>query len=215
MDDIKSENPSNENAEKLSVGYVRVLHAVPVAPNVDVYANEKLIANNIAFGEFTSYIPVPEETYQISIYLAGTKESPIVSNLLFVNRNTALTIATIGVLKEISLVAISDGDVPIDPSKAMIRFVHLSPNAPPVDITLSDGTIIFRDISFRHLTLYMEVAPANYTLEVRRSGTDNVVLTVPNVDLEANNFYSIYAVGLVSVNPELEALLLLDKNINT
>lgn len=56
-----------------SMGYVRVIHTVPDAPNVDIYANNKLIINNLAYGSYTDYLPVPEGTYKISLYVAGTK----------------------------------------------------------------------------------------------------------------------------------------------
>jgi hypothetical protein len=102
--------------------------------------------------------------------------------------------------------------MPIDPNNAMIRFTHLSPNAPAVDITLPDGTILFGNVPFMHLTRYLSVPASNYTLQVRVAGTPTVVLTVPNVVLEPDTFYTVYAVGLVGETPELQALLLLDGN---
>jgi len=48
--------------------------------------------------------------------------------------------------------------------------------------------------------------PMNYTLQVRVAGTDNVVLTVPNVPLEADKYYTVYAIGLAGEDPELQAL---------
>lgn len=50
----------------------------------------------------------------------------------------------------------------------------------------------------------------NYTLQVRVAGTSNVVLTVPNVNLDADNYYTVYAIGLVTGQPELQALLVVD-----
>jgi len=46
-----------------SMGYVRVIHTVPDAPNVDIYADDKLIINNLAYGSYTDYLPIPEGTY--------------------------------------------------------------------------------------------------------------------------------------------------------
>ena len=193
-----------------SMGYVRVIHTVPDAPNVDIYADDKLIINNLAYGSYTDYLPIPEGTYSISLYVTGTKNSPVLANMLTVNKNSILTVAAVGTLSDIGLLAITDADETRKPGKAMARFLHLSPNAPAVDITLPNGTVIFSNISFKHITSYIDVAPMNYTLQVRVAGTSNVVLTIPNVNLNADKYYTVYAIGLVGENPELDALLLLD-----
>lgn len=199
---------------ELSLSYVRVIHTVPDAPNVDIYANDKLIINNLAYGNYTDYLPIPEGMYQISLYVAGTKNSPVLTNMLAVNKNSILTVAAVGTLSDIDFLAITDANESRRSGKSMIRFLHLSPNAPAVDITLPNGTVIFSNISFEHITSYIDVAPMNYTLQVRVAGTSNVVLTVPNVNLMADKYYTVYAIGLIGENPELEALLLLDGKNN-
>ncbi len=195
---------------ELKIGYVRIIHTVPDAPNVDIYANDNLIANNLAYGDYTDYLSIPEGTYKISLFVAGTKNSAVLSNMLKVNQNSILTVAAVGTLSDIGLLAIADANETRKPGKAMIRFLHLSPNAPAVDITLPNGTVIFSNVSFKQITPYIDVAPMNYTLQVRVAGTSNVVLTVPNINLVADKYYTVYAIGLVGNKPELEALLLLD-----
>ncbi len=202
--------PRNQDAGNNSMGYVRVFHAVPDAPNVDIYANDNLIVNNLAYSDYTDYLPIPEGTYKISLYVAGTTNSPVLSNMLTVRANSILTVAAAGTLSSIGFLVITDANRPITPSKAMIRFLHLSPNAPAVDITLPDGTVIFGNVSFEQITHYLDVAPMNYTLQVRVAGTTTVVLTVPDINLASDRFYTVYAIGLVGEEPELEALLLMD-----
>lgn len=199
-----------EYMQYTSLGYVRVLHAVPDAPNVDIYANDKLIVENLAFGELTKYLPVPEGTYTISLYVAGDKSKPVLQNTLTINKDKIMTIAAANTVNNIKLFAIPDTTMKNETNKSMVRFMHLSPNAPAVDITLPDGTIIFSNISYEQLTQYIEVEPTTYNLQVRVAGTSNVVLTVPNVKLEPNRAYTIYAIGLVGGKPELQALLATD-----
>ncbi|MFA9376032.1 MAG: DUF4397 domain-containing protein [Lachnotalea sp.] len=201
---------TNYTKSVVPMGYVRIIHTVPDAPNVDIYANDKLIVKNLAYGDYTDYLPIQEGTYKISLYATGTQKSPVISNMLTVDNNAILTVAAAGTLKDIGFLVIHDANVRIEPDKAMIRFLHLSPNAPAVDITLPDGTVVFSNVSFEHITLYIDVVPMDYTLQVKVAGTDQVVLTVPNVNLDKNKYYTIYAIGFVGEQPELEALLLLD-----
>jgi hypothetical protein len=190
--------------------YIRVLHAVPDAPNVDVYADDQLIAKDLAFGKYTDYIPVPEGNYDVAVYAAGTKTNPVLENMLMIRPDTIQTVAAVGTLNTIELLAIPDRTAENAPGKSMVRFSHLSPNAPAVDITLPDGTILFRNVSFKQLTQYLAVSPMTYTLQVRPTGTSTVVLTVPNVNLKPGMVYTIYAIGLVGKEPELSALLVVD-----
>ncbi len=203
-------NNAEYTMKELSMGYVRVIHTVPDAPNVDIYANDELIISDLAYGNYTDYLSIPEGTYKISLYVAGTKKSPVLANMLTVNKNTILTVAAVGMLSEIGLLAIKDANESKELDKAQIRFLHLSPNAPAVDITLPNGTVVFRNVSYKQVTQYIDVEPMNYTLQVRVAGTSNVVLTVPNINLIADKYYTVYAIGLVDEKPELEALLLLD-----
>ncbi|ARS91216.1 DUF4397 domain-containing protein [Natrarchaeobaculum aegyptiacum] len=57
---------------------VRVLHASPDAPAVDVVAGEtgEALFENVAFGE-SGYIEVPEGEYTIDIYPAGDRETSV------------------------------------------------------------------------------------------------------------------------------------------
>lgn len=194
----------------MSNGYVRIIHTVPDAPNVDIYANGNLIAEDLSYGEDTGYLSIPEGMYKVSLFVSGTKDSPVLENMLIVNKNSYLTVAAAGTLSSIGFLAISDANEPKMSGKAMVRFLHLSPTAPAVDITLPDGTMLFGDVSFKEITPYIDVAPMNYTLQVRVAGSSDVVLTVPNVNLSADKYYTVYAIGFVGEEPELEALLLVD-----
>jgi hypothetical protein len=193
-----------------NLAQVRVLHAVPDAPNVDVYANGTMLAKNLAFGEITEYQPVANGKYEVTIYPAGTMDTPVVRQILTVKDNEALTVAATGTLSTISGLAITDSNQPIQNNNAMVRFIHLSPNAPAVDITLLDGTVLFRNVSYKQATRYIPVPPSTYTLQVRVANTPNVVLTVPDVALEENKYYTIYALGLVGDTPPLQALAVND-----
>ncbi|BCJ95960.1 hypothetical protein acsn021_35290 [Anaerocolumna cellulosilytica] len=192
-------------------GNLRVFHAVADAPNVDVYANDTLLVRDLTYGEYTEYLPVPNNNYRITLYEAGTRDNPLVSNMFMVTDDTMATIAAVGTLEDLGLLSIPDNMTNPSSGNAKVRFVHLSPDAPAVDITLQDGTVLLPDVSYKQMTQYIEVSPGDYTLEVRVAGTDVVALTVSDLDLEEDTLYSIYAIGLAEGTPELEAVLVIDQ----
>lgn len=194
-----------------SNSYVRILHASPDAPPVDIYANGNLIAKNLAYKQMTNYVPVKPGNYTIQVYPAGQKLNPVINTKFAVPPMSSLTIAAVGKLADISLLPIMEVYMPmVDKRSSYIRFAHLSPNAPAVDITLPDGTILFSNVSFKQYTDYISVAPGNYTLQVRPAGSSQVVLTVPNVKLLPGTIYTVYAVGLAGGTPPLDAIISVD-----
>jgi len=107
---------------------------------------------------------------------------------------------------------IEDPILPVMPGSVQIRFAHLSPNAPNVDITLPDGTVLFGNVGYKEVTDYLLVYPGTYILQARPAGTYDVVLYIPNITLLPDRFYTVYAVGLAGEIPPLQVLIPLDGN---
>ena len=192
--------------------YIRLLHASPGAPAVDVYANDMLIAQNLAYRGFTPYLKVDPGEYRVAVYPTGTKTNAVIDTKLSIPPYTIYTVAAIGQLPNLSLLPVLDPRITIPPGMVMVRFVHLSPDAPAVDITTGDGTPLFTNVSYKHISNYIPVPPGTYTLQARITGTDDFVLHVPNVTLQPNRFYSVYAIGLAADEPTLQVLIPLDGN---
>lgn len=192
-----------------SNSFVRVLHASPNAPMVDIYANDNLIIKRISYKQFTPYFQLPSGRYNIKIYSSGTKTNPILNSEVNIPENMIFTIAAIGKMPNIELYAVSDMAT-INQTKTLIKFVHLSPNTPNVDITLPNGTKIFENVGYKDTTNYITVNPGTYTFQARPTGAQNVILNVPNIKLKPNRAYTIYAVGLAGGTPSLQVLIPLD-----
>ncbi|MFD3158418.1 DUF4397 domain-containing protein [Haloimpatiens sp. FM7330] len=195
-----------------SITYVRILHASPDAPPVDIYINNKLVVRRLSYKNFTEYLPLPSKIYNIKVFPTGTTDNPVINTNVFLPEEKIFTAAAIGPVEDISLKLIPEPRKPINPNKVMVRFIHLSPDAPPVDITLPDGTKIFDDVEYKEVTDYIEVDPGVYKIQAKIAGTDDVVLTVPRIHLKPNKFYSIYAVGFADGKPPLQVLIPLDGN---
>ncbi|WP_242948907.1 DUF4397 domain-containing protein [Clostridium amylolyticum] len=188
--------------------YIRVFHASPNAPAVDVYANGNLLVRNLSYKEVSQYLPVPAGIYNIKVYPSGKMINPVINTTVSIPENSVFNVAAIGTLPNISLYPIPEPIMGKKSGRPCVRFVHLSPNAPAVDIRLADGTKVFNNVSYEGITDYACVPAGNYTFKVNIAGTDNTALTVPNVKLDNNTYYTIYAVGLVGNSPALEAVLL-------
>lgn len=207
-------NPYYSVQPTAQMSYIRIFHASPDAPAVDIYANGNIIANGLAYKQLTNYLPILPGNYNIQVYPTGEHTNLVINTTVTVPQNSAFTIAAMGKLSDISLMPIPEIYMPHLPmgmtNNSYVRFVHLSPNAPAVDITLPDGTKIFENVPYKKHTDYVSVNPETYTLQVKPSGSNQVVLTIPDVSLMPGMIYTVYAVGLVGDRPPLEAVISVD-----
>jgi Domain of unknown function (DUF4397) len=187
--------------------YARVLHAVPDAPDVDVYINAKRVLRDVAFKDISDYLTLPAGKYHIDIYPAGTGVNTLISKKVTIEPGKVYTLAAVGSSKKLQLLPyIDDPSVPNGETK--IKFIHLSPDAPAVDIGVKGGDTVFPDISFKQATEYLNLTPMTVNLEARIAGTNDKVLDIPGVSLKANQPYTIVALGFAKGDPGLETLLL-------
>ena len=187
---------------------VRVFHAAPQAPNVDVYVNDQMVFSNLAFCDFTRYVYLDEGEYNVSVYLAGQKDRPVINQMVDVPSQQIFTIAATGNLDNLGLLVIPD-KVSKSPSQnySSVRVIHLSPNAPGVDI-LVDGDTLFEDISFGEGTDYVDLNPGTYNVNVVLNTDKSVVLPL-KVTLNPDKIYTIYIIGNP---PTLQAVQVVDGN---
>lgn len=192
---------------------LRVVHASPDAPAVDVCADGSVVFAGAAFPAATDYAGVPAATYAVRVVPAGAGcGSPgVIEADLPLGAGTETTVVALNTLSSIEPLVLADDNSAPAAGQARVRFVHASPDAPTVDITLPDGTTLFDDVAFKQNAGYISVPAGTYSLEVRDETGTVVVLTVGPVTLAEGKVYSIFAVGLAGGDPALSALLAVDR----
>ena len=144
---------------------VRVLHAVPDGEVVDVYINDTLFFRDLVFRQFSPYIYLPEGSYDMSVYSANTRENPLISRNINVDKNKLITIAMVGNAGTLRLLNIEEGiEIPTK-GKSKTRVVNLVPNSPDMNILYND-TVLFEHNDFRDITDYKEIDPGIYRIDL-------------------------------------------------
>ena len=187
---------------------VRVFHASPQAPNVDVYVNNEIVFSNLAFGEFTKYVYLDEGQYNISVYQTGQKDNPVINQIVDVPSQQMFTIAATGNLDNLGLLVIPDKiSKSPSPNYSSVRIIHLSPNAPGVDVVVN-GDTLFENIEFKEGTDYVDFNTGTYNVNVVLNSDKSVVLPL-KITLNPNKIYTIYIIGNP---PNLHAIQVVDGN---
>jgi len=175
---------------------VLVTHASPDAPGVDLLVDNAVAGTNLTFPNSTGYLEVNSGTRNVKVNVTGTSTTALQANLnLAADKN--YSVFAVNNVASIEAVVLEDNLTAPASGKAHVRFIHLSPNAPAVDITLTDGTVVFGDYIFKEASAFTPLNAATYNLQVRLAGTSTVVLELPNIALTAGKIYTVFAKGLV------------------
>ncbi len=182
-----------------STAMVRVLHASPDAPAVDVYLDGTKVSalTDVPFGVISGYLAVPAGAHNVKVYATGTSTSPVIDADVTVTAGQKYTIAATGALASISAQVITDPPTP-SCSTAQVRVIHFSADAPAVDIATTGSTLaqaLIKGLTYPHATGYLTLPGGTYDLEVRLAGTTTVALPLPGVKIAACDSYSVFAIG--------------------
>jgi len=177
---------------------VLVAHASPDAPGVDLLIdNEKVNSAALTFPNYTGYLEVESGTRNIKVNVAGTSTTVINADLPL-TADDAYSVFAVDSVSKISAVVLTDDLTEPAAGKAHVRFVHLSPDAPAVDVAVaSSGAVVFGDVAFKEGTAFTPLDAGTYNLDVRVAGTSTVALVLPPVTLESGKIYTVFARGFL------------------
>jgi len=178
---------------------VRVLHASPDAPAVDVYLDDAIVdaLTNVPFGTISDYLAIPAGAHNIKVYATGTTADPVIDADVSVAAGKAYTVAATGALADITAQVVDDDPAPIA-SAAKVRVVHFSADAPAVDIATAGSSVdeaVVKGLAYPDATGYLELPGGTYDLEVRIAGETTVALPLDDVAIQDGRAYSVFAVG--------------------
>jgi hypothetical protein len=195
------------------IAQLRVAHASPNAPNVDVYVDGKRVFANARFSDITRYASLVSGTHHVQVFAAGAdpRGKAVIDATLSLHGRQSYTVAAVGALASIRPLVLTDRNRAPMSGMARVGFVHAAPNAGAVDIAVANGPVIFSHIAFNTASKYVSVKAGTYNLVVRPAGSKTVVLRLPNVRLASGAVYSVFAEGLVGSAPRLRAVLSVDR----
>ncbi len=175
-----------------------VTHASPDAPGVDLLVDgTKVNTAALEFPNSTSYLTVNSGNRNIKVNVAGTTTTVIDATPAF-TANKSYSIFAVDEVAAISAIVVEDDLTAPASGKAHIRFIHLSPDAPAVDVAVaSSGAVVFGNKAFKEYTAFTPLDAGSYNLDVRVAGTSTVALVLPTITLQAGKIYTVFAKGFL------------------
>src|SRR5215213_2662718 len=157
---------------------VRVLHAAPGAPAVDVLVDGQPLLAGVAYGTASDYATLTSTEHRLQVVPTGeTADAAVVDETIDTALGQAYILAVYGLLDEIG------GDLyevdlsEIEPGSARVRLINTAPDAGAIDLLETGGDEWFGDVDLGAASDYRDIAPGTYSADVRGED-DRSLLTV-------------------------------------
>jgi hypothetical protein len=178
---------------------VRVIHASPGAPEVDVLLDGQTLLQGLAYGTASSYATITPEEHRLQVVPTGqTADAAVVDETIDAAPGQAYLLAVYGLLNDIG------GDVydvdlsEIEPGQARVRLINFSPDAGDVDLLETGGDEWFSDVGLGEASDYEDIAPGTYSADVRGGDDDRVLQTVADLTFEETRVDDVVVLGQVA-----------------
>ncbi len=180
--------------------FLRVLHAVPGGPKVDVFIDGQKKLNDVTFGSMSKYLRL-SSGYHVFSVKSNNPSRTLVQGARNLRADDFYTLGAYASHSRTRLFALDDSLGSVPSSQARITFAHLSPGAPPVDVVATTKTgrsyLLLRKLGYGHMrAANVPAVPMTITLRYR----GGILKTVPNVEPRAGRKYSAYAIGRIGQN---------------
>lgn len=191
-----------QNAMMMNSSYLRVLHAVPKGPKVDIFVDSKKMIDDVAYsGDPTKYVRLPAGFHRFSV-VENYPRRVLFSTTRRTGLNRFYTMAVVGSETRPVFRLLDDTSGTTHPRRARLSIAHLSATTGPVDIiarskNLGRWVTLTRGLRYGQTRTFLLV-PGSYQLFVRSRGT--VLKSIDGVDLQAGRRYAAYALGRVGAS---------------
>jgi hypothetical protein len=177
---------------------VRVFHASPDAPAVDILVDGNAAFSNLAFPNATDYAALDAGSYNIQVVPTGATEPVVIEADLDLKGDTSYTVMAVNTLDSIEPLVLTDNRAQPAAGKTHVRIVHASSDAPAVDVAVKDGPVLFSNLAFKDATDFTPVDAGTYDLEIRVAGTEDVALSLDGTTLPDGAIVTVVARGLLA-----------------
>ena len=195
-------------------GRVRVMHASPDTPAVDIFVDGAKAVTALAFPNNTGYVPLPAGAHNVKVFVSpsdGTGTPALEANLTVAAGKDYTVLAVGEVTKStLALLPLEDNNGAPAAGNAHVRLIHASPDAPAVDVLVGGtSTKVFSNVAFKGTGTYTPVPAGTYNLDVAAAGTSTVAKSITGLQLRDRTVYTAVAVGLLG-NGSLNVIALVD-----
>jgi hypothetical protein len=197
---------------------LRVVHASPDAPAVDVLVDDAAALSNVEYLTASDYVELADGAHNVKVNAAGTSTTVIDADVDLAD-GTDYTVIASGLLEAIQPIVLEDDNSTPAAGTARVRAIHGAPSAPAVDVyvtapgaDLEAASPALSNVAFGAVADYLEVPAGDYQVRVTPAGTKTVVIDSGALTLTSGQVRTAIAVDAPGGGAPFDLLILDDLN---
>ncbi len=197
---------------------VRVVHASPDAPNVDVLLDNAKVLSDVPYLASSAYLETSTGDHNLKVNAAGTATTAIDADVTLAD-GTDYTVIASDLVAQITPIVLQDDNTAPAAGNARVRAIHGAPSAPAVDVyvtapgaDLETATPVLTNVAFGDVADYLEVPAGEYQVRATPAGTKAVAIDSGALTLESGQVRTAIAVDAPGGGAPFDLLVLADSN---
>jgi hypothetical protein len=197
---------------------VRIVHASPDAPAVDVLVDDAEVLSGVPYRTASDYLELSDGEHNLKVNAAGTATTVIDADVELED-GADYTVIAGGLLEAIEPIVLVDDNGAPAAGSVRIRAVHGAPSAPAVDVyvtapgaDLASATPALTAVQFGDVADYLEAPAGDYQVRVTAAGTKTVVIDSGALTLASGQIRTAIAVEATGGGAPFDLLVLDDLN---
>ena len=197
---------------------LRVVHASPDAPAVDVQVDGAEVVGDAPYLSVSDYLDLPAGAHNLMVNAAGTATTVIDADVTLAD-DTDYTVIASGLVAAIEPIVLEDDNSAPAAGNVKVRAIHGAPSAPAVDIYVTApgadlATVLpaLANVEFGDVAGYIEAPAGEYQVRVTAAGSKTVVIDSGALALESGQIRTAIAVDATGGGAPFDLLLLDDLN---
>jgi len=179
------------------VSLVSLFHTSPDAPNLDILVDDEKI-NTVPFeyGKNTGYVQFSSGNRNLKLrpYGGGTVA---IDQIITLEPDEDFSVFVVDEYGKASVMTLWDNPPEPAAGNARIRFINLSPDSEPLQLKIKDAALpLTVGQSFKDVSEFLNVEAKTQNFQITSGG--NVVLEIPDSELQNGYYYTIYVIGYVT-----------------
>jgi hypothetical protein len=199
---VQDGSGSSQILDAATPAALRVVHASPDAPAVDVVVNDNFaspLVSHLSFPEFTPFVNVAPATYNVKVTDSATQMLVPINANVSPAAGISYTVLAVGNLAAIEPLIVTDDPRRVA-TEAKVRIIHASPTAQNVDIYVTaPGASIatlaptLTNVPFKANTGFLSLAAGSYDVTVTPAGSKTAAIGPATIAVTAGGVYTAVA----------------------
>jgi len=178
--------------------YIRFINASPTLGTYNIYIDDKMVNTAaIPFGGTVSYAPYIFGNHTLK-YTTATSITSVLTKPITLTANQIHSAYLIDKDAKMDVLLVIDDASVTSTTKAFVKFINLSPDAPTLNLDIKAGANLVKDRAYKIGSPFVQVDPKTYDFEIKDSASGAVKTTLSGIDMVAGRYYTIISRGMLN-----------------